>query len=62
MFDNNGGVAWHAMSTRNVIGVAAVIGEVEAYGDATAALMRCAWAQRGQNNNLINIIIVIIIL
>ena len=42
IFDNNGGIAWHATSTRNVIGVAAVIGEVKAYGDATAALVRCA--------------------
>ena len=63
MFDNNnGGIPWHATSTRNVTGVAAVIGGVEAYGGATVALMRCAWAQRGQNNNLIIIIIFTIIL
>ena len=42
IFDNNGGIAWHATSTRNVTGVAAVIGEVKAHGDATVALMRCA--------------------
>ena len=55
MFDNNGGVAWHAMSTRNVIGVAAVIGEVKAYGAATHAMRMSA---AGPNDNLIITIII----
>ena len=49
------------MSTRNVNGVAAVIGEVKAYGDATVAFMRCARAKRPYNNLIIIIIITIIL-